>query len=123
MDSSHADSCKIGQPPNSLLISDSNVSTPSVSMASSSIQDAYKRRAFVIAFGSTVSLDGDDERRSVNKMKANQEPVAYLTSNRIIHFRFCFVQYVLFTHWKCGTEFLEYLVTEAPYQQIVFRYF
>jgi len=54
----------MGHPPNSVLINESIASISSVSMASSSTQEVYKRRALIIAFGSTVLFGGNDERRS-----------------------------------------------------------
>ncbi len=38
----------------------------SASMADSFTQELYRRRALIIAFGSTISLDGKDDRRSKN---------------------------------------------------------
>lgn len=65
----HAGPFKIGHPPNSVSINDRSGSTPSESMFVSSIQDLYNVRAFITAFGSTVVLDGGDERRSNRKLR------------------------------------------------------
>jgi hypothetical protein len=38
--------------------------TPSFSIPASSIHESYKLRALVIGFGSTVSFDGVEDKRS-----------------------------------------------------------
>jgi hypothetical protein len=58
-------------PPNSSLIKNCITFKDSLSIASSSIQELYKRRALVIALGSMVPFGGNDERRSI-KYKSNR---------------------------------------------------
>ncbi len=53
-----------GHPPNSSSIKGSITSQSSTSIASSSTQESYRRRALTTAFGSMVPFGGDEDRRS-----------------------------------------------------------
>ncbi len=70
----HADPCKIGQPPSSVLIKGTITLTFSSSIAVSLMQDLNMRRALNVDLSSTVPFGDDDERRSEKSERVNGKP-------------------------------------------------
>ena len=61
----HCEPCKIGHPPNSLLINVRIGVIPSSSICSSSRQELYNRRLLIIEGNSSSLSDGVVERSSI----------------------------------------------------------
>lgn len=74
----HCESCKIGHPPNSVLINVRMEVIPSSSICSSSRQELYNRRLLTIAGNSSSLSGGGVERSSIeNNLKNFEEFSTY----------------------------------------------